>query len=290
MPKGFDELFKAARVLLKECAIKNEEDRIIPTLALANHLCHGVPRLVAQKERLVGVWGDGQVWNEEADRFGRRYSGLRPARVARGVLILKRHPVSVRIDRSVAATVSVYPHQAALAEPKEVAAEYGKRLSDAGISCDEQRRVNLSVFFRDDRLELDISPGTVTEEIEEPERGWRIDKASFPHPRLVGKLYTVLCEEFATDLAVRMSSRSPETRNLVPACVAFILSEYGMERSRIHRLLDKHVLCEPGGVLNGNPSRTNQLWNNRGAGAGNNAVVRDPLIDAARTLFYEGHE
>lgn len=47
-PEGFDELFRAAKVLLNECAEKNEEDRIIPTLALAYHLCHRVRRLVKQ--------------------------------------------------------------------------------------------------------------------------------------------------------------------------------------------------------------------------------------------------
>ncbi len=48
LPGGFDELFRAARVLLEENAPENQ---IIPTLALANHLCHGVPRLATEKER-----------------------------------------------------------------------------------------------------------------------------------------------------------------------------------------------------------------------------------------------
>src|SRR5215212_10595608 len=80
LPGGFDELFKAAKVLLEDNAGENQ---IIPTLALANHLCHGVPRLEREKERLVGVWGDERTWDEEADRFARRFGGLRPVRVAR---------------------------------------------------------------------------------------------------------------------------------------------------------------------------------------------------------------
>ena len=54
LSEGFEELFKAARVLLEENAAENQ---IIPTLALANHLCHGVPRLAAEKERLMRLWG-----------------------------------------------------------------------------------------------------------------------------------------------------------------------------------------------------------------------------------------
>jgi hypothetical protein len=91
---SFDELFRAATVLLKE---NTGEDQIIPTLALAHHLCHGVPRLVAEKERLVGVWEGKEAWDEEADRFARRFGGLRPVRVVDGVLILKRRRVLVTI-------------------------------------------------------------------------------------------------------------------------------------------------------------------------------------------------
>src|SRR5215211_2016856 len=96
----FDELFRATRVLLKECAKKNEEDRIIPTLAFANHICDRVPRLVEEKDRLVGLWGDERIWDEEADRFARRFGGLKLVRVVQGVLILERRPVFIAIGYS----------------------------------------------------------------------------------------------------------------------------------------------------------------------------------------------
>jgi hypothetical protein len=292
LPGGFDELFKAAKVLLEDNAGENQ---IIPTLALANHLCHGVPRLVREKERLVGVWGDERTWHEEADRFARRFGGLRPFRVARGVLVLERQPVSIAIDHSVAdgtpvaVVMSVYPHQTTLAEPKDVASLYGKRLSDAGISCDEERTGNLSFYFRNDRLELDITPGTTTEREDEHQPGWRTHKASFPHPRLVQKLYTALREKFAQDLATRLSSYAPEAEKLVPACVAFFLRRYGMAgRKKIHQALNEYVLREnsqklPEGYSN---SKERQLWRL----VNNAAVVRDPLIDASWTLFWEGYE
>jgi len=66
-----------------------------------------------------------------------------------------------------------------------------------------------------------------------------------------------------------------------------MLSEYGVERGRkIHRLLENHVVCEPEGKLDDNPSRRTQLWSN----VDKDAMVRGPLTDASWTLFYEGHE
>jgi hypothetical protein len=289
----FDELFMAARVLLGENA---EEKQIIPTLALANHLCHGVPRLVREKDQLVGVWGDERAWDEEADGFARRFSGLQPVQVARGALILERQPVSISIGRSVAdgnpvaVVVRLYPHQTTLAKPEDVASLYGKRLSDAGISSDEKRTGNLSFHFRNGRLELDITPGTVVERIEKPKPGFRTDKASFPHPSLVRSLYSALRDEFRGDLATRPRSHPPKAKNLVPACVAFFLrEEYGIAgRMIIHRLLNEHVLCEIGKSLpeGHSTSEETQLWKS----VGNNAVVRDPLLDASWTLFWEGCE
>jgi hypothetical protein len=284
-PHGFDELFRAAKVLLNECAEKNEENRIIPTLALAYQLCHRVRRLVKQKERLVELWGDRQVWDQEADSFARRYSGLRLKQAALGVLILERQQVSVRIEKGithnnpVAVIVSVYPHQTSLARAKKVEAMYAERLAGMEISCEEQHRAKLSFFFRDDRLELDITPGTITEEISEPRAGWRTAKASYPQPRLVGNLYAVLAKEFVKNLKIRTSSGPPFTKNFVPACVAFFLSEYGIRRDRIERLLDDHKLRNVG-------ASTTQLWRD----VPKKTMVHDPLLDTSRTLFYEGYE
>jgi hypothetical protein len=234
--------------------------------------------------------GDEEVWLEEADSFARRYSGLRPVRVARGTLMLEREPICIGIGRSivddspVAAMVSVYPHQTRLAEPKEVASEYAKRLSEAGLSCEEERTANLTLYFRNDRLELDISPGTVTGEIDDPQTGWRIDQASFPHPRLVQRLYAALRDEFRQDLKTRERGDSAKARNLVPACVAFLLRKYGIPpRDEIHRRLVEHGLWKPG---ENSTSAINQLWDY----VNNESLVRGPLVDASRTLFYEGYE
>jgi hypothetical protein len=291
LPRGFDQLFKAARVLLEVCAERDEEDRIIPTLALAYHLCHGVPRLVAQKERLTQLAEDGKPQEKEANGFARRYSGLKPDWVVDDVLILKRFPVSVRIGYGIvrgdpqAVTVEVYPHQSALAEPKVIAELYAQKLAETGISCDEKDCGNLSYSFHNDRLEPDILPGTAVERTDEPR--WQIDRASFPHPQLVGGLYEPLRREFIEALATRTSSGPPKSRNLVPACVGFLLNEYGIERGRrMYRWLDKHVLSEKGPKLDDNPSRINQLRNTMDT----KPMVRNPLMDCMRTLFWEGFE
>jgi hypothetical protein len=310
----FDELFKAARVLLEEDA---EENQIIPTLVLANHLCHGVPRLLAEKERLVELWDRGQVWDEEVHRFARRFGGLLPVRVVDGVLILERQRALVTIGYAPAAKtpqeviITVYPHRTPLAKAKEVASQYEQTLSDAGIAHDEECAVRLSSSRYNRRLEICIQPGTivertiVTEGFTVAQAGWRLDKkASFPQPRLVGDLCAALvatasAEGFAAELPTRRRSHPPKPENLVPACVAFLLDGYGTDHRKIYRLLDERVLDETWKSHLDHGSWERQSFRKAQTGTLKNQVsklmhddanVRDPLMDAAWTLFWEGYE
>jgi len=287
LPGGFRELFTAARVLLEENAPENQ---IIPTLALANHLCHGVPRLVTEKEQLELLQGDEQAWTEGANRFARRFGGLRPVRIANGILILERQPVLVTVGyarthkTSVDVVVTVYPHRAPLAAPAEVAMLYDKALSDAGLAHEERRTAHLSFAFYNSRLEITVRPGTVikratiTEGVTVSKPGWRSDEAPFPHPHLMGELYGTLRKEFARELATRIRSRPPKSKHLVPACVAYLMECHGERRKGIHKLLNDHVVCGTGTEFkNAGLSETVQLWRN----ARKNSVVCDPLMDAA---------
>ncbi len=287
----FTELFAAARALLRKDA---EENQVIPTLALANEIGQGRPHLIAEKERLLKLGDDKEAWDEEASKFARRYGGLRPIWTAKAPLILEKMPLSVDIDYDVSdqnpkgVMVNVYPHRT-LAQPEDVAAAYGEKLSDAGISCNEQRTGRLSFAFRNGVLVIDVEPGVAVEHVREPKPGWRIDKASFPHPRLLGDFYKMLKDRFAGDLATRRRGPTPETENLVPACVAFLLRTYGLEgRMEIHRILNEHVLSEIGEELQlgTTDTATYKLWRT----VGNNSLVGGPLLDAAWTLFYEGYE
>jgi hypothetical protein len=54
----------------------------------------------------------------------------------------------------------------------------------------------------------------------------------------------------------------------------------------MYRWLDKHVLSEMDAELDDNPSMINQLRNTMDK----KAMVRDPLLDCMRTLFWEGFE
>jgi hypothetical protein len=314
LPKGFDELFKAARVLLEEDAPENQ---IIPTLALANHLCHGVPRLLAEKERLVGLWDRGQVWDEEADRFARRFGGLRPVGVVQGVLILERRRVLVTMNHAFVAKtpqeviITVFPHRTPLAKAKEVASHYERTLSAAGTAHDEGSSVRLSSRRYNRRLEICIQPGTIVDRTTlaegrtVPEPGSRLDKkVSFPLPRLVGDLCAALvaaasAEGFDADLPTRRSSRPPEPENLVPACVAFFLEAYGTDHQKIYQLLDERVLDETWKSHLELPSWERDSFRRAATGTLKNQVsrlahedhnVRDPLTDAAWTLFWEGDD
>jgi len=287
----FAELFAAARALLRMDA---EENRVIPTLALANEIGQGRPHLLAEKKRLLRSEGDKRLWKAEAHKFTLRYGGLRPVRVAEGSLILEQQPLSVDIDYDVSGQyakgvmVNLYPNRK-LALPEDVATVYEETLCGAGISCDEKHTARLSFFFRNRALKIDIEPGAVVERLEEPQPGWRIDKAPFPHPHLVARFYRMLREEFAQKLATRMRGKPPETKNLVPACVAFFLRAYGLEgRVEVHRLLNKYVLSEIGKQLveGYTDAETVKLWRD----VGNDSLVGGPLRNSAWTLFYEGYE
>lgn len=303
----FDELFRAANVLLREDAKENE---VIPTLALANEIGQGRPRLIAEKERFAEIGEESKTWDEEAHKFARHYGGLRPARIVQGTLILERRTVLVAVGYAlthktpVDVMVTVYPHRTRLAASSEVATEYGKVLSATGIACDEQRTGHLSYSFYNGRLEITIRPGAVTQRVAEPQPGWRSDEASFPDPRYVGTLCGALVEQcsargFSADLPTRKLKKVPMTENLVPACVAFLLKEYGMRPVKaINSLLydcvlddawkagrEPHEIAQFRGADKGS-SLHEQLWGN----TRKDSIVRDPLIDAAWTLFWEGYE
>ena len=96
---------------------------------------------------------------------------------------------------------------------------------------------------------------------------------------------------FARHLAIRTRGGSPAATNLVPACVAYYLREYGEieNRKEIHRLLNEHVLRETSKKLPDEAygsSETNQLWRD----VSNHAKVGNPLMDAGYTLFWGGEE
>jgi len=294
----FDELFRAARMLLKEGA---EEDQIIPTLALANEIGQGVSHLVAARTRFVKIREDREAWNNEADKFVRRYGSLRPVRVVDRILILERLPVSVVVedgpddDDLQAVTISVYAHRR-LAKPEHVASFYEKTLTAAGIPHNEQRTGHLSFDFHGRSLTITIRNGSIAEWVNRPRFGYRVDEVPFPHPRIAREFYRMLLgspsgDGFARHLATRTRGGPPAAGNLVPACVAFYLRAYGeiANRKEIHGLLNEHVLRETGKELPEEAfgsSETNQLWRD----VNNHAKIGNPLMDAGYTLFWEGEE
>jgi len=293
----FNELFRAARTLLKQDA---EEDQIIPTLALAHQIGQGVLHLVAERTRFATIGEDTEAWDKEADRFVHRYGSLRPVRVVEGVLILERLPVSVAVEddpnqevpREV--TISVYSHRR-LAKPEHVAYRYEKTLAVAGISHDEQRTGHMSFDFHGRSLLITIRNGSRGESLDGPD-GFRLVETSFPHPWLVQEFYRILLgspsgDGFVRRLASRTRGGPPLAINLVPACVAVYLRGYGKIESRkeVHRLLNEHVLGETAKELPEEAygsSETNQLWRD----VSNHAKVGGPLSDAGYTLFWEGYE
>jgi hypothetical protein len=118
-------VIEAARVLLKQGGA--EEEQIIPTLlAFANEIGQGLVDLVRLRCRLVEASGDAEEWERASDEFVGRYGSLRPARVADGVVILERLPVSIRIETDPdegtpeEVNITVHAHRR-LAKPEHVA-------------------------------------------------------------------------------------------------------------------------------------------------------------------------
>jgi hypothetical protein len=102
----FAELFKAARVLLRESV--TEEDQIYPTLALANELGQHVVDFVEEKERLVSAYKNGAgSWDEAVNWFSWEHASIRPVGVVDGVVILERIPVHVHVRNYPIADVDI---------------------------------------------------------------------------------------------------------------------------------------------------------------------------------------
>jgi hypothetical protein len=292
----FGALFEAARVLLKQGGV--EEDQIIPTLAFANEIGQGLVNLLSVRRRLVEASEDAEKWERASDEFVGRYGSLRPARVADGVVILERLPVSIRIETDSdevtpeEVNITVHAHRR-LAKPEHVAQLYERVLSDAGVSHDEQQTGHLSFGFDARSLVITVRSGTVTVRSKRRRPGFKFKKASFPHPRLVREFYGMLLgsssgDGFARHLAARRRGASPIADNLIPACVAFYLREYGKVDSReeVHRLLNEHVLRDTHKTLpldTFGSSKTNQLWRDVGK-------VGQALYDSSYTLFWAGDE
>ena len=288
----FSDLFEAARVLLKQGGA--EEDQIIPTLAFANEMGQGLVNLLSIRRRLVEASEDSEEWERVSDEFVGRYGSLRPVRVAAGVVILERLPVSMQIETDPdegtpeGIDIAVHRHRR-LAKPEHVAQLYERVMSDANVPHDEQRKGQLSFDFGARGLVITVHNGTAAERLKRRRPDFRSKTASFPHPRLVREFYRMLLgsssgDGFARHLAERRRGAPPFADNLIPACVAFYLRNYGKINSRgeVHRLINEQVLRDTHKSLpldTSGSSETNQLWTGVGR-------VAQALYDSSYTLFW----
>src|SRR5215217_38156 len=194
----FADLFKAARVLLKEGI--TEEDQIYPTLAFTNELGKGLVDFIEEKERLVSAWEDGSdSWAEAVDEFSWRHPNIRPVKVMDGVVILERVPVDVRIhnypiqevDVPRVVVLAVYPHK----RPptlEQVASRYDKELLAASILHAEPNKGRFEFSFRDGYLLIEVHHSRTSIPPEHMGAVFRDGKPEFPHPHLVGAFYKML--------------------------------------------------------------------------------------------------
>jgi hypothetical protein len=288
----FDELFRAARMLLSESA---EEDQIIPTLAFANELGQGLEIIIEQKEHLVSAWEDGSdSWADAVDAFSRRYPSMRPVEVADGVAVLERVPMSVRIDNYPIQDVEVprvivlaiYPRK----KPptlEQVAARYDSELAAADIPHTESKEGRFEFSSRDGHLLIEVYHSRTSIPQEHMGVVFRDSKPEFPHPRLVGAfcemlLGTTYKDGFARLLVPRKRGPTPPPDTIIPASVAFYLRDYGgmKEGMEAHRLLNEHVLRTHWKALpeGHSDSASNQLWRDVDK-------VKNKLLAAAHVFY-----
>jgi hypothetical protein len=289
----FAELFKAARVLLKEGIA--EEDQIYPTLAFANELGQGLVDFIEEKERLVSAWKDGsESWAEAVYEFSWRHPSLRPIKVVDGVVIRERVPVDVRIHKYPiqdvevprVAVLTVYPHKRP-PTPEQVAARYDKELSVARIPHTTSNKGRFEFSFEDGYLLMEVHHTRTSIPPEHMGTVFRDGKPEFPHPRLVEAFYKMLVgttsgDGFARHLVTRRRGPAPASDTVIPACVAFFLRDYGgmKEGVEAHRLLKEHVLRAHWKTLpeGHSDSASTQLWRDADK-------AKNKLLAAAYALY-----
>jgi hypothetical protein len=311
LEEGFGHLFKAARVLFREGV--TDEGQIFPTLAFALSIGSGRdpdrdPRehdpfdhLDYDYKRLVKARESGETWGREANRFVSGYGSLRPVRIVDEILILEMLPVGITISNDWGTEnprevwITVYPRRQS-PKPEDVASLYDETLSNADIPHGEFYTGGMRFGFYSGFLDITIERGTVEVKPDKPRIFVRPKAAPFPHPRIVQEFFRMLLKApfgddgFYGQLGIRSRGGAPTPDNLIPACVAFFLRNAGQieGRKEIHRLLNKHVLCEiPWRKLTEDGSsspETIQLWRD----VQDESKIGNPLRAVRRTLFWQG--
>jgi len=274
----FEALFEAARILIRDGV--GEEDQVFPTLAFANGIGEGLVDLASSRDRLLAVQQDSELWEVETDRFIRACPKFRPVKVAEGVLILERLPISVKIRNYMhpeivvpkMVTLEVSPGRS-MTKPEHVAVLYEKVLSAAGIPCTEGAQGTISFEYIEhlgNRLLLNVKHSLAEMGAETLASLHLEGKLTFLHPLVVQRFYETLMgtpsgQGFARYLVGRSRGRGPDADTIVPACVAAYLRRYGriLSRKDVQCLLNAHVLSGTWKTLpedSYGSSAVNQLW------------------------------
>jgi hypothetical protein len=271
----FGELFKAARVLLREGIV--EEDLIYPTLAYANELGQKILDFKEEASMLVSAKNDAD-WESAVERFLRRHDGMAPVEVVDGVVILYWLPVDggvmmypipdMEIPEEV--RIRILPHTRP-PEPEHIASVYESILSTYEVSYGSSSAGSIGFEFIEDALLISTYASADTASRIPSEHAAAIfkdHKPEFLHPRLFATFCQVLLgtgsgDGFARRLASRKRGKAPDPTKLIPACVAFYLKWYGdLRGAKAHWLLNKYlhdygVELPEEGCSN---SASNQLW------------------------------
>jgi hypothetical protein len=272
----FEELFKAARVLLGHGIA--DEDVIYPTLAYANERGQGLWMFEKVAASLCAA-EDEMQWRLACEWFSREHDGAVPVNTADGVVFLARslvdggvgmYPIpGVEIPEYIA--LRILPYTTA-PEFERIASVYESILASHDVAFGTSLGGSIDFEFGLGALLVTSyacagSGGRVPQEHARAMFGSG-EKPEFLHPKLMVAFCRTLLgtgsgEGFARFLADRRRGKSPDPARLVAACVAFFLKAHGNVRGvAVHRLLNKYLadyvpeLPEVGI----SDSASNQLW------------------------------
>jgi len=231
--EGFWWLFKAARVLLRESVI--DEDQILPTLVFAHEIDRGAAggRAATTYENTGLMPHEWNTVKTVDDIHILEEVPIQEVPIRADILVKRPPPDKGAETVPQGVLIQVSFHKKAV-EHKHVGSIYAERLTAKGMRFGSAPSGSIDYEIVGNRLHLTV---TLKKEL-------RVGGAIIPSPQLVEAFYRGLTKDLAKRLTTH--GRQFEASNLILACVAFLLRASGGIKSQkeIHRLLNNQVFGE----------------------------------------------
>jgi hypothetical protein len=250
----------AAHALLDNEYLDQEE--VVPSLAFAA-LSEEFPRLAAERDRLAHSGQDTELWKDLRLDFWDKFEPLWAKRYVEGILIVRRGVLSMVVGYDPATNVTDMI-EIEVADNSigagEVAGLYERALDKYEVGHDGSPAGGIDWGLYPGKIRMVVRPEGRTADslhhlpIRRPDR-----QPPFPDPRLVGDMYAVLRGSEGTKdrfpgygravLPGRDRGRKTGGRTLIPACVAWYVSDRGRSADPQHKVELARLLAKEGILL-----------------------------------------